>query len=124
MIYFYYSKRNIEVVVIRDNVKGGALTETTLLILLALYQPNHGYGIMQFVEKETLGRVVLGAGTLYGAINTLFTKKWIAPIPATADDKKKAYIITEIGKQKVEDELKRLADVLSLAHTIIKEEPE
>ena len=52
-------------------MKGGALTETTFLILLALYEPKHGYGIMQFIEDETNGRVSLGAGTLYGAINTL-----------------------------------------------------
>ena len=48
----------------RDNVKGGALTEVTFLILLALYKPRHGYAIMQFVEEKTCGRVVLGAGTL------------------------------------------------------------
>ena len=61
----------------KDNVKGGALTEVTLYILLALYNPNHGYGIMQFVEEKTNSRLILGAGTLYGAINTLVDKKWI-----------------------------------------------
>lgn len=43
----------------RDNIKGGALTETTLLVLLALYIPNHGYGIMKFIESTTKGRVDL-----------------------------------------------------------------
>lgn len=37
----------------RDNIKGGALTETTLLILLALYEPRHGYGINKFIEDKT-----------------------------------------------------------------------
>ena len=55
----------------RDSVKGGALTEVTFFILLSLYEPNHGYGIMKFVEEKTQGRLVLGAGTLYGAINAL-----------------------------------------------------
>ena len=59
----------------RDTVKGGALTEATLYILLSVYTPNHGYGIMQFIEKETEGRLVLGAGTLYGALNNLLKKK-------------------------------------------------
>ena len=38
----------------RDNVKGGALTEVTFYILLSLYQPKHGYAVMQFrsVYKE------------------------------------------------------------------------
>lgn len=107
-------------IVIRDNIKGGALTETTFLVLLAVYKPNHGYGIMQFIEKETNGRVVLGAGTLYGAINTLVKKKWITPLNDEADSKKKKYIITDVGKQKAEDELNRLSDVWKLATMIIE----
>ncbi|MFA9379587.1 MAG: PadR family transcriptional regulator [Acetanaerobacterium sp.] len=106
----------------RDNIKGGALTETTLLVLLAVYQPNHGYGIMQFIEKETGGRVVLGAGTLYGAINALVKKKWITPFGVEADSRKKDYVITDEGKQKVTEETKRMDEVRKLASAIIKEE--
>lgn len=123
MIYLYYSKRNkAEVICIRDNIKGGALTETTLLVLLAVYQPKHGYGIMQFIEKETSGRVILGAGTLYGAINALVKKKWIIPFGDEPDSRKKEYIITAAGKQKVEEELKRMDEVCKLALAIIGEE--
>lgn len=32
----------------RDNAKGGALTEVTFFILLSLYTPKHGYAVMQF----------------------------------------------------------------------------
>ena len=71
---------------IRDNIRGGALTETTLLVLLALYRPNHGYGVSQFVVQETGGRVKLGAGTLYGAIDNLSRKKWITPLKDSAFD--------------------------------------
>ena len=35
----------------RENVRG-ALTETTFLIMLAVFQPRHGYGIMQFIGSE------------------------------------------------------------------------
>ncbi|MDR0248074.1 MAG: PadR family transcriptional regulator, partial [Oscillospiraceae bacterium] len=35
---------------VRDNIVGGALTETTFLVLLAFHRPNHGYGVMQFIE--------------------------------------------------------------------------
>lgn len=62
----------------RDYGKGGALTEVTFYILLALYTPRHGYAVMQFIEEKTGGRLVLGAGTLYGALNTLADKGWIA----------------------------------------------
>ncbi len=105
---------------IREYIKGGALTETTFLVLLAVYQPSHGYGIMQFIEKKTNGRVVLGAGTLYGAINTLVKKKWIIPADNAADSKKTQYVITGIGKEKVTEELKRLGEVMDLASAIIE----
>ena len=41
----------------RDNVKGGALTEVTFYILLSVYSPRHGYMIMQFIEEQTEGRL-------------------------------------------------------------------
>lgn len=104
---------------IRDNIKGRALTETTFLVLLAVYQPNHGYGIMQFIEKETNGRVALGAGTLYGAINTLLKKKWIAPTGNEDNSSKKEYIITNLGKEKAEKELNRMGKLLNLASKIV-----
>lgn len=104
---------------IRDNIKGGALTETTFLVLLALYKPNHGYGIMQFIDQETNGRVVLGAGTLYGAIHALVKKNWVTPLEAESDNKKKEYRITDTGKQKAEEELQRMREVLQLASTIM-----
>lgn len=109
---------------IREYIKGGALTETTFLVLLAVYQPNHGYGIMQFIERETHGRVVLGAGTLYGAINALLKKKWIAPFEDKDDsgkaNRKKEYVLTDVGKQKAEEELNRMGEVWKLASAIIR----
>lgn len=102
----------------RDNIKGGALTETTFFILLALFKPNHGYGIMQFIEKETNGRLSLGAGTLYGAINTLLTKRWIELFNDT-DARKKEYIITKEGRKIAEIELNRLKQIYQIANNII-----
>jgi DNA-binding PadR family transcriptional regulator len=119
----YYSKRNKKgVCFIRDYAKGGFLTETTFLVLLAVYQPNHGYGILKFVEKETNGRVILGAGTLYGAIKALLRKKWIEPINIEDGSNKKQYIITESGRQASEKELARVADLLRLASSIMKKD--
>jgi DNA-binding PadR family transcriptional regulator len=34
-------------------------------ILPSLYQPKHGYAVMQIIEDKTNGRLLLGAGTLY-----------------------------------------------------------
>ena len=102
----------------RDNVKGGALTEVTFCILLSLYQPRHGYGIMQFIEEITDGRLVLGAGTLYGALNTLESKGWIS-VFRVSEGRKKEYIITPIGKEIAENELKRLQKLTFTADNIM-----
>ncbi|AUN21947.1 PadR family transcriptional regulator [Clostridium botulinum] len=104
----------------RDNIKGRALTETTLFILLSMYKPNHGYGIMQFIENETNGRVSLGAGTLYGAINALLKKNWITPYELNTDTRKKQYIITEHGKMIVNTEIQRIEELLNISKKIVE----
>ena len=104
----------------KDNVKGGALTEVTFFILLSLYKPKHGYAIMQFIEEKTESRLVLGAGTLYGALNTLVEKKWIEPY-GTNQDRKKEYCITELGKEVAQKELLRIQKLTTVALNIMEE---
>lgn len=99
-------------------MKGGALTEVTFYILLSLFTPKHGYAIMQFIEEKTGGRLSLGAGTLYGALNTLEDKGWIAPYGENKD-RKKEYLITALGKEIAEIELARLQELTQTATTII-----
>jgi len=103
----------------RDNIQGGALTETTFLIMLAVFQPRHGYGIMQFIEEKTHGRVVLGAGTLYGALKALGRKGWIKPLKPQRDSRQKQYVITEAGVGAAIQELHRLQQIQELAFSII-----
>lgn len=89
------------------------LTEALFYILLSVRQPNHGYGIIQEVEKLTGGRVVLGPGTLYGAIQTMMAKGWIDIYSEEKESrKKKEYLITELGKDIFEVERKRLEELL------------
>jgi DNA-binding PadR family transcriptional regulator len=48
------------------------MTEQTFLILTSLAGgPRHGYGVILDVEQISAGRVVLRAGTLYGALDRL-----------------------------------------------------
>lgn len=105
----------------RDHVKGGALTEVTFYILLSLYAPRHGYAIMQFIGEKTGGRLLLGAGTLYGALNALEEKGWIAPCK-DCGGRKKEYLITAQGKEAVQKELVRLREVVKIAGEIVAEE--
>ena len=102
----------------RDHVKGGALTEVTFYILLSLYTPKHGYAVMQFIEEKTGGRLSLGAGTLYGALNSLQEKGWIEPCDGSGS-RKKAYLITSQGKAAAEKELERIRELAETAAGII-----
>lgn len=102
----------------RDNTKGGALTEVTFYILLALHSPRHGYAVMQFIEEKTAGRLSLGAGTLYGALNSLQEKGWIEPA-GDGGGRKKAYAVTPLGREVAEKELARLNELASVAAEII-----
>jgi len=88
------------------------LTEAVYYILLSLYEPLHGYGIMQKVEGLSGGRVRLAAGTLYGAIATLLEKRWIQALPGGAGGRKKEYGITREGKEAVRGELRRLRELI------------
>ena len=88
------------------------LTEATYYILLALYNPQHGYGIMQEAEALSKGRVRLAAGTLYGALNAMVDKRWIVQLPVEEGSRKKNYQITELGLQVLRGELERLRELV------------
>jgi DNA-binding PadR family transcriptional regulator len=96
----------------------GSLTEAVFYILLSLYTPMHGYGIMQTVGEWSRGRVILGAGTLYGALNTLLEKNWIQTVPGSEKSRKKEYVITGLGRQQIDDELLRLEERMNNAKRI------
>lgn len=97
------------------------LTEAVYYILLAVRRPNHGYGIIQEVGRLTNGRLALGAGTLYGAIQTLQKKKWIDIYSIdTESRKKKEYVITDLGKAVFEAERMRLEELLKNAELMKK----
>jgi DNA-binding PadR family transcriptional regulator len=92
------------------------LTEALFYILLAVRTPNHGYGIIQDVSEMTNGRVTLGPGTLYGAINSMLTKEWISLYSEDKESrKKKEYIITNTGKEIFKNEVKRLNELIKNA---------
>lgn len=100
-----------------ESTERGALTEAVFYILLSLHQPMHGYALMQNIADLTQKRVSLGAGTLYGALNTLEKKDLIQSVEKSSNDRKKEYIITESGKQAFNNELVRLRELIKNAET-------
>lgn len=99
-----------------------ALTEATYYILLSLYTPQHGYGIMQQAEQLSGGRVRLAAGTLYGALNALCEKGWIVQLPAQGQSRRKEYRLTDTGLSVLKNELARLRELVKNGEAILKEE--
>lgn len=97
-----------------------ALTETTYYILLSLCKPLHGYGIMQRAAELSGGRVRLAAGTLYGALNALVDKGWIALLPG--EGRKKEYKLTHKGLEILKKELARLRELVASGDMVLKEE--
>lgn len=96
------------------------LTEAVFYILLALHRPMHGYGIMQFVKEISNNRVNLGPGTLYGAISTMLNKGWIKALENKKATRKKEYEITELGRNIVLDEIKRLEELIENGNKIVR----
>lgn len=107
-----FGKEQVQIMQEREN----PLTEAFFYILLALRTPNHGYGIVQEVKQLTGGRLVLGAGTLYGALQALQKKEWIEIYSVDQKSrKKKEYVVTEQGKEVFRTERKRLVELLKNA---------
>lgn len=102
------------------NNANNALTEAVYYILLALVEPLHGYGIMQRTAQLSGGRLVISAGTLYGALSTLMDKGWIEQLEVVADSRRKEYIITEAGREVLEQELSRLEELVINGKQILK----
>ena len=96
------------------------LTEATYYILLSLYDPQHGYGIMQEVERLSKGRVHLAAGTLYGALNSMVEKGWITQLPVEDGGRKKNYQITPTGLKILKEEIERLRELVVNGDEITK----
>ncbi|MFF5228717.1 PadR family transcriptional regulator [Dactylosporangium sp. NPDC000521] len=87
------------------------LQEPTFLVLTALTgEPLHGYGILQQVTALSGGTVVLGAGTLYGALDRLAEQGLVAVEREEAVDGRlrRYYRLTDEGAARLAAEVDRL----------------
>ncbi len=82
------------------------MTETAFYILLCLRRPNHGYGIVQTVEKMTGGAIRLTPGTMYGSLSKMEKDGVIRFI--REEEKRKIYQITDLGLEVLQLEVKRI----------------
>lgn len=97
------------------------LTPAVLHILLALStRERHGYGIMKQVHADSVGKVLMGPGTLYGSIARMIDSGLIAESdkkidPEMDDERRVYYKITALGQKALKAELERYRDVIALA---------
>lgn len=96
------------------------MTETAFYILLCLQEPNHGYGIVQKVEKLTDGAIRLTPGTLYGSLSKMEKDRVIAFV--REEEKRKLYRITELGARVLQVELQRIQRLYQNAQEVMNHE--
>lgn len=98
------------------------MTETGFYILLCLQKPNHGYGVVQEVERLTGGEIRLTPGTMYGSLSKMEKDGLIRFI--RAEEKRKLYEITDLGKEVLNLELKRIKRLYQNATEVTGNEDE
>ena len=97
------------------------LTEASFYILISLLEPLHGYGIIQKIEEMSSGRLKLGPGTLYGALNNLTSQGLIERVGAESG-RRKNYQITHKGLTLIHLEMQRLEELLTNGKEILHSE--
>jgi len=98
------------------------MTETGFYILLCLQEPNHGYGIVQKVEALTDGEIRLTPGTMYGSLSKMEKDGLIKFV--RAEEKRKLYCITDLGRDVLDLELKRIRRLYQTAMEVTSHENE
>ena len=87
------------------------MTETAYYILLCLNKSRHGYGIMQYVQEITNGRIKIGPSTIYGTLSKLEKEDLI--IPEAEEDRRKIYRLSYKGTSVLKLEMERLLELIN-----------
>ena len=82
------------------------MTETGFYILFCLQEEMHGYKISQTVSQMTGGEINISPGTMYASLAKM-EKDGLIRFTREAE-KRKYYLITELGTQVLDLELKRI----------------
>src|SRR5688572_3699273 len=90
-----------------------------LLICLAEGE-RHGYALKREIARRTDGKLVLGAGVLYGSINRMMEQGLIEesedrPDPHLDDERRRYYRITPLGRKVAQAESARMRALIDLA---------
>lgn len=95
------------------------MTETAFYILFCLQKPNHGYGVVQLVEKLSGGEIRLAPGTMYGSLSKMEKDGVIRFI--REEEKRKIYQVTDLGNQLLQLELQRIQKLYYIAKEVMQD---
>lgn len=93
------------------------MTETGFYILFCLQKPNHGYGVVQLTEKLTNGEIKIAPGTMYGSLAKMEKDGLIRFV--IEEEKRKLYEITDLGREVLDLELKRIGRLYRTSQEVI-----
>ena len=96
------------------------MSTATFHILLALAdEERHGYAIMREIEFRSGGKVKVGPGTLYTAMQRLVESGWIEELDGdpdvSGDERRRYYRLTSDGRKALEAEASRLRSMVEMA---------
>ncbi|MGO2082845.1 PadR family transcriptional regulator [Vagococcus sp.] len=96
------------------------LTDLNYLILLTLLEPKHGYAIMQDVSDLTQDEVTIGPASMYTILKKLEKANDIQL--ETTVERKKTYLITAQGHEKLIADVKRRERLTRLGKKLLSRE--
>ncbi|MGY0694703.1 PadR family transcriptional regulator [Virgibacillus sp. FSP13] len=95
------------------------LTDSVFYIMAAFTEPRHGYAVMNLVEETTRGNFVIGPASLYTIIKKLLAADLIR-LQDNSDSRRKVYVLTEQGRQVLNEDIARRKDMIELAEKGLK----
>ncbi|EEK70298.1 PadR family transcriptional regulator [Bacillus mycoides] len=97
------------------------LTDSVFYIMAGFTKPRHGYAVMSLIEELTNGKVVIGPASLYTIIKKLITQSYIELFD-DSDSRRKVYVLTDKGREVLEQDILRRKTMLEFAENGLKGE--
>ncbi len=104
-----------------ENREGSPLSPAFFHILLSLGAgERHGYAIKREISARTAGKLNLGPGVLYGALNKMLELGLIEeaedrPDPHLDDERRRYYRISDLGRAAAQAEAARMRELAQIA---------
>lgn len=103
----------------KDSIDVGELTDAAFYILSSVIEEKHGYLIMKTIEELTDNKVTIGPASLYTTLKKLLAAR-LVELSDGADEGKKIYKITGLGREMLIKEIERKKEMVKFAENFLK----